>query len=76
MTDGVWPWKGHIKSLGQGSSQGILECRAGMRVPPAGTHETKKNIYIWKSLYVQDADNADNGQMKLTRSENQIKLMK
>jgi hypothetical protein len=26
----------------QGSSQGILACRAGTRVPPAGTHETNK----------------------------------
>jgi hypothetical protein len=28
----------------QGSSQGILACRASMRAPPAGMHETKKNF--------------------------------
>jgi hypothetical protein len=31
----------------QGSSQGILACRAGTRALPAGTHETKKKkIYF------------------------------
>jgi hypothetical protein len=28
----------------QGSSQGILACRAGTRAPPACTHETKEII--------------------------------
>jgi hypothetical protein len=30
--------------LKQGSSQGILACRAGTRAPPAGMHKTKKKI--------------------------------
>jgi hypothetical protein len=30
----------------QGSSQAILACRAGTRAPPAGTQETKKNMYL------------------------------
>jgi hypothetical protein len=30
----------------QGSSQGILACRTGTRAPHAGTHETKKNLFL------------------------------
>jgi hypothetical protein len=32
----------------QGSSQGILACRAGTRAPPASMHETKKNKKLKK----------------------------
>jgi hypothetical protein len=38
-------------SYRQGSSQGILACRAGTRAPPAGTHETKKKK-IFHVLYM------------------------
>jgi hypothetical protein len=41
-----------LMSTFQGSSQGILACRAGTRVPPAGTHENKKIFIIFYFIFI------------------------
>jgi hypothetical protein len=42
--------------MNQGSSQGILACRAGTRAPPAGTHEIKKSGVIKLKTYFPDSE--------------------